>query len=96
MTTEQKAKFFELAKYSEMLKDKQDEVRTELTALMMEIGYGAVLQDPDTLTVYKIVKPNGTFTYFRDVDYVRTALAGERAGTLSKKEAESLGFILSK
>jgi hypothetical protein len=41
-----------------------------------------------------VVKPKGTFTYFKDLDYVRTAQEGERAGTLSKKEAESLGFAL--
>ena len=90
------AKFLELAKYSEQLKEKQDEVRTELTALMLDLGFDTALQDPDTLAVYKIVKPNGTFMYYRDVDYVRTALPGERAGTLSKEKAKELGFILTK
>jgi len=89
-------RFFELAKQLETLKEQQDKVREELTATMQELGFGTVLQDPATLAVYKIVKPNGTFTYFRDIEYVRTALPGERAGTLSKKEAESLGFVLSK
>jgi predicted transcriptional regulator len=92
--SEKQAKFLELAKKQERLKEIQDEVRTELNSVMTELGYGTTLQDPTTLAVYKIVKPNGTFTYYRDVDYVRTALEGERAGTLSKKEAESLGFVL--
>ena len=96
MSAEKQAKFLELAKYYEQLKEKVDEVRTELTATMLDLGIGSVLQDPHTLTVYKVVKPTGTFMYYRDVDYVRTALEGERAGTLSKKEAESLGFVLSK
>lgn len=89
-------KFLDLAKYQEELKNKMDEVRDQLAAAMNDLGIGAVLQDPDTLTVYKIVKPGGTFMYYRDIDYVRTAQDGERAGTLSKKEAESLGFILKK
>lgn len=94
--TDQQAKFLELAKYAEQLKEKTDQVRTELTAIMVQLQMhgDVVFQDPDTLTVYKIVKPNGTFMYYRDVDYVRTAQTGERAGTLSKKEAEALGFVL--
>ena len=90
------AKFLELAKYQEQLKEKQDEVRKELNVVMAELGYNATLQDPETLAVYKIVKPNGTFTYYRDIDYVRTSLTGERAGTLSKKDAAELGYTLSK
>ena len=96
MTTEQQKKFLELAKYSEQLKEKQEEVRAELTALMTQVGYDASLQDPETLVVYKIVKPNGTFMYYRDIDYIRTALPGKRAGTLSKEKAKELGYILTK
>lgn len=89
-------KFLELAKYQEELKGKMDEVREKLTQAMNDLGFGATLQDPETTAVYKIVKPSGTFMYYRDIDYVRTALEGERAGSLSKKEAESLGFVLKK
>lgn len=89
-------KFLDLAKYQEELKVKQDDVREQFNAAMEALGVGATLQDPETLTVYKIVKPSGTFMYYRDIDYVRTAQEGERAGTLSKKEAESLGFVLKK
>lgn len=89
-------KFLELVKYHEQLKEKQDEVRTELEAVMLDLGYNFALQDSSTLTVYKIVKPTGIFTYYKDITYIRTALEGERAGTLSKKEAESLGFVLKK
>ena len=91
---DKQSKFLEVAKYAEELAEKTAEVRKELNQLMLELGYGSVCQDPDTLTVYKIVKPNGKFTYYQDIDYVRTAQEGERAGTLSKKEAEALGFIL--
>ena len=89
-------KFIDLAKYQEELSEQQDKVREELDALMRELGPGALAQDPLTLTVYKIVKPTGRFTYYRDIDYVRTAQDGERAGTLSKKEAEAAGFVLKK
>lgn len=90
------AKFLKLAKYQEELKEKMDEIRKELNVAMEELGIGTTFQDPETLAVYRIVKPSGTFIYYRDVDYVRTALEGERAGTLSKKEAESIGFVLKK
>ena len=93
---EKQARFLELAKYYEQLKEKIDDVRTEMEAAMLDLGLGTTLQDPHTLTVYKIVKPQGRFVYYYDLDFVRTAQEGERAGTLSKKEAESLGFVLKK
>jgi hypothetical protein len=96
MSDSKQARFLELAKRYEDLKEEVDQVRTEMNASMLELGYNITLQDPLTLAVYKIVKPMGTFTYYRDVDYVRTVLEGEVKGSLSKKEAESLGYILSK
>lgn len=96
MLSPEQSKFLELAKYHEQLKEKLDEVRTEMATALVGLGLGTVLQDPDTLTVYKVVKPQGRFVYYYDLDYVRTAQDGERAGTLSKKEAESLGFVLKK
>lgn len=96
MSDENKSKFLELAKYAEQLAEKQDQVRTELAAAMAALGVGTYVQDPLTGTVYKIVKPTGTFTYYRDINYTRTAQGEERAGTLSKKEAQEAGFVLSK
>ncbi len=93
---EKQLKFLELAKYYEQLKEKLDEVRTEMAPLMSEIGVGTLFQDEETLTVYKIVKPTGTFTHYRDVDYVRTAQGEERSGGLSKKQAGEAGFSLVK
>lgn len=95
MTTMQ-GKFLELAKKSEELSEELGKVREELTTTMLELGLDSYVQDPETLLTYKIVKPNGTFMYYRDVDYKRTAKEGERAGTLSKKEAEEAGFVLKK
>jgi hypothetical protein len=93
---EKQAKFLELAKYYEQLKEKIDEVRTEMDGVMRDLGIGTTFQDPDTLTVYRVVKPQGRFVYYHELDYVRTAQEGERAGSLSKKEAEGLGFVLKK
>lgn len=89
-------KFLELVGYYEMVKDKAEEVRKELEAVMVDLGEETYLQDPTSLVVYKVVSPKGTFVPYRSVDYVRTALEGERAGTLSKKEAEEQGFTLKK
>jgi hypothetical protein len=89
-------KFLDIAKYYEQLKEKMDEVREDLVKAMGELGVGTYAQDSETNVVYKIVKPTGTFVYYKDLDYVRTALEGERAGSLSKKEAEEQGFVLKK
>jgi hypothetical protein len=93
---EKHEKFLELAKYKEMLKESERKVREELEALMLELGYGTYIQDGQTDVVYKIVKPAGRFVHFSDVGYVRTAFADERAGTLSRKEAEANGFTVKK
>lgn len=96
MTDAQK-KFVDLAKQYETIKDQTDVIREQLNAVMVELGINSYVQDPSTLTVYKIIKPNGTFTYFRDIGYKRTALEGEKGGVvLAKKEAEEAGFILKR
>jgi hypothetical protein len=92
----EQTEFLAVVKQYEELKKGLDEVRKTLEEKMLALGFGAYVQCANSGTVYKIVKPNGTFIYFRDVEYVRTAQEGERAGTLSKKEAEGAGFILGK
>ena len=91
--SEKQAKFLELVKLLEKLKEETNSVREKLESVMAEIGY-EYIQDPETLTVYKILEPKGVFVFYRKIDYVRTALEGERAGTLSLKEAESKGFTV--
>lgn len=93
---ENSKKFIELAKSLEALQDKSGKIREELEAVMRQLDYDHTCQDAETGAVYKIVEPKGTFMYYKTIDYVRTSLEGERAGTLSKKEAESLGFVLKK
>lgn len=87
--------FIRLAKQAEELQEKLNEVRNQLNTVMVELKEGTYIQDPETLAVYKIVKPLGRFVHYVDLDYKRTALAGEKGGTvLSKKEAQEAGFVL--
>lgn len=93
---EQKSKeFLELAKQFEKASDEFNALRERLITAMIRLGVDQYVQDPETKAVYKIIKPAGTFVPFREIDYKRTALEGERGGTvLSKKEATEAGFIL--
>lgn len=79
----------EIKKYFEKL----DEVTAEVAK---EIGVGGMFQDPEDGTVYQIVKPEGKFVSYKDVDFVRTrrAYLGEERADLSLKKAEEAGFTL--
>lgn len=94
MTQEQRDQFLYLAKKQEELKEELGTVSEELQTFLKAFPLGTYVQDDVTLLVYKFVKPTGTFMYYKDVDYVRTAKEGERSGSLSKKEAEENGFLL--
>lgn len=93
---EKKDEFLELVKQFESLKELMVQTREKLDVVCEELGVGNYIQDPNTGLVYKIARPEGTFVHFHKIGYVRTAKADERQGTLSKKEAESMGFILRK
>lgn len=54
-------------------------------------GIGAMFQAQDG-TVYKMVKPAGTFVSYKELNYVRTKRSGEERGSLSVKEAQGSGF----
>lgn len=58
-----------------------------LAALKEAVGVGGYFQAEDGI-VYKLVEPEGHFVKYRKLSYVRTKREGERAGTLSKKEAD--------
>lgn len=87
-------KFLELAKQYESLKDQLDKVREQLTESMTELGLNTFLQDPETKIVYQIIKPQGTFISFKEIDYIRTKKEDERAGSLSVKKANEAGFVV--
>lgn len=58
------------------------------------VGVNGYFKAPDG-TVYKIVKPSGTFVSFKALVYERTKREGEARGSLSMKEAkeaEANGF----
>lgn len=94
---DQQKRFFELAVRYEKLIDEMKQVREELEVVMNGLGLNSYHQDPMTMLVYKIEKPKGTYMYYRDIDYKRTAKEGERGGTvLAKSEAESAGFFVLK
>lgn len=93
MSKEQR--LIEAAKSYEEKIEALNAAREELTSALTEMGVDKYAQDPETKVVYKVIKPTGTFTYYRDIDYKRTAKEGERGGTvLSKKEAQEAGFTL--
>lgn len=92
-------KFLELAKRAEKLYDELKQTQEELAAEMRVLGVEKYIQDPETLAVYKTIKPTGTFVSFKDIDYKRTLMEGEKGGgptVLAKKEAEEQGFVLKK
>ena len=93
---ETQTKFLDLVKTYEDLQNRLSEVRGQLEEAMKNLGVGTMLQDPSTGIVYQVVKPNGTFIYYRDLEYIRTKKEGERAGSLSVKKAEEAGFIVEK
>lgn len=92
MTEQQR--FLDAAKRYEEAIDQLKAAREELDLAMQALGLGVFIQDPDTKIVYNITKPNGTFMYYRDLDYIRTKKENERAGTLSVKKAQEAGFVI--
>lgn len=89
-------RFLALAKEQEDLKESLNNVRIDLEVVMKEMKMDTFIQDPETYIVYQIVKPTGSFVYYKDIDYVRTKKEGEKAGSLSLKKAEEAGFTVGK
>ena len=85
-----------LAKQKEAVVEQLKELNKELEVVLLEVGVDKYIQDPETLLVYKVVKPKGTFVSFKEVDYVRTKKESEERGDLSVKEAKAAGFVLTK
>lgn len=88
---------FQWASEIEDLKAQLKHKQVQLEDVMLKLGVNTYHQDPITGLVYKIYKPEGTFISYKNIDIKRTALPGERGGTvLSKSEAEEAGFVLRK
>lgn len=89
------AKAYDLILKKEELKAQMKEVNLALDVVLTELGEGNAFQAYDG-TVVKVTVPTGTFIEFKRIDFVRTRREGEAKGSLSKKEAEEMGFILTK
>lgn len=85
-------RLFELTADIESLKKQQTKNYEELNQILTMLGVDTYHQDPVTKVVYKVVVPTGTFVEYKTIGYERTALNGEKRGTLSKKEAREAGF----
>lgn len=64
-----------------------EELEKVIAAVALEIPLNGYFKGPDG-TVYKIVKPAGTFVAYKQLDFERTKREGETRGTLSMKEAK--------
>jgi hypothetical protein len=63
-----------------------EELEQTVAAVAAEVGVDGYFAAPDG-TVYKIVKPEGQFVTYKQLDFHRTKRDGETKGTLSMKEA---------
>lgn len=92
--TEDQLNFLSIAKDYEIAKEVLSKAAEALQEALAKLPLNSYLQDPETLLVYKVQKPSGTFVYYKDLEYVRTKKVEERQGGLSAKEAKEQGFSL--
>lgn len=85
---------FAQTKLIEDLKKQLKEANEALFTTLNELGVDTYHQDPVDGTVFKVVKPKGTYIEFKEIGYERTKKEGEERGTLSVKEATERGFKL--
>jgi len=88
---------FQWASEIEDLKAQLKHKQGQLEEVLFKLGVNTYHQDPISGVVYKIEVPSGTFVSFSKIGWKRTALPGEKGGTvLAKSEAELMGFTLRK
>jgi len=75
------------AEYKEFLKEYNEAIQD----LKEEVGIGGHFQDIEG-TVYQVHECEGKFISFDKLEVKRTRRDGERAGSLSLKKAEELGY----
>lgn len=90
MTEAQKI-FVELDKKKVEYKQFMELYSEAVEAVVEEIGLGGHFIDADG-TVYQAADCDGKFVYFDKHEIKRTRREGERAGSLSMKKAEELGY----
>jgi hypothetical protein len=89
--TETQKKFVELDKKKAEYKEFLEEYKTTMSELVEELGVGGHFQDAEG-TVYQAAECDGKFVYFDKFEIKRTRREGERAGSLSLKKAQELGY----
>jgi len=91
MTSPAIQRLISLDKKKEEVKKYFEELDEATAAVHAELGIGGHFQDTDG-TVFQIIKPEGTFTKFKDFNYARTRREGEKKGDLSLTKARDLGY----
>lgn len=89
--TEAQKKFVELDKKKAEWKEFQEQYKQAIDVLKEEMGIGGHFQDFEG-TVYQVDNCDGKFVYNTPLEVKRTRRDGERAGSLSLKKAEELGY----
>ena len=84
-------KLVELDRRKDEVKKFYEEYKETLEALVKEHGVGHSFQD-DQQIVYQLAEANGKWVSFDKFNLERTKREGEKAGTLSIKRAQELGF----
>ena len=93
--TEAQAKFVELEKQKEKVKQYFNDLEAAAEELVNEHGVDFMFQDPEG-TVYKLVIPTGRFVNYPRYGYQRTRRLDEKRGDLSLKDAEKAGFMIER
>lgn len=89
--TEAQKKFVELDKKKAEYKQFMEEYTDAVQQLKDEMGLTGHFQDYEG-TVYQVEECPGKFVYFDKYEVKRTRRDGERAGSLSLKKAQELGY----
>jgi hypothetical protein len=84
-------KLIELDRRKDEVKKFFEEYKETLEALVKEHGVGHAFQD-DAGIVYQLAEANGKWVAFDKFNLERTKREGEKAGTISVKRAQELGF----
>ena len=91
--TEAQKKLVELDRKREEIKKFFEEYEAAKEAVRNELGLNKYWQDEQGI-VYKLVEPAGRFVNYEKTALERTRRPGERAGSISMKEAREAGFTL--
>jgi hypothetical protein len=75
----------------EAMKKEMADLYKKLEESLKLLGIGHMFQSEDG-TVFRVSKPAGVFTPYRDIDYDRTRREGEKSGSLSLTDARAAGY----